>query len=341
MRRILALGIFTVALVAFPVAAPAFACECGGVVQPTNGEVSVDGERAILSLVDGIQTTELLMEISSTSANVGLIVPTPTPATVELGDLRDFDAIESAMLPRPVYVEDWWGIDAVVSAVRNDNPTIPTVLDRVQLGPLEATTLAASDTQGLLSWLVANDFTLPETAQSLLQPYVTAGWSFVAIKLSSASALDGTLDPVRISFATEELVYPTRLFQSYTKAHSVRLYVVGDDRVELAGAPSTDSKAKAINAAQKTVWAAQLLDGEPQSGRFLTVFDVTFDDPPKQATSDIYFPKAKANDEVVSSITVVRPMTLLGVPFGTVLVGSAIVALLALIGFFVARVRVR
>jgi hypothetical protein len=340
MRRILALGFFTVALVVMPAASPAFACDCGGLVPPPNNEATIAGERAILSLDDGVQTTQLLLGTASTSASAGLIIPTPSPATVSLGELDDFDAIETAMLPRPSYVEDWWGVHALVAAARNENPEIPRVIDHVELGPLEATTLAASDASGLLKWLRTNDFALPSGATALLKPYVTAGWSFVAIKLSSDVELTGTLDPIQLSFESDTLVYPARLFQGYTEPHSLRLYVVDDSRVDLVKSANA-AVPQPINAAQKVVWAANLREGEPHAGKFLTVFDVRFDTPETQATSDIYFAESKANDEVVSTVTVVRPMTLLGVPFGTVLVGTGVIALLALAGFFIARMRVR
>jgi hypothetical protein len=345
MRRILALGLVTLAVVAMPVASPAFACDCGGIAPPPNGTVSIAAERAIVSLKDGIQTTDLLLDVTSTSTESGLIVPTPTPATVSSGALSDFDEVERAILPRPSYEEDWWGVDTIVSAVRDARMTIPVVSQHVKLGPIEATTLSASDTAGLQSWLVANNFVLPNGAAELLRPYVTAGWSFVAIKLSADGALSGTLDPVRLTFETSELVYPARLYQGYTEPHSVRLYVIDDNRVDVVRSAEPDAEPdaarKPINAAQKVVWAARLLAGEPQTGRFLTVFDIRFDSPATQASSDLYFARSKANDEVISSAVVVKTMTLLGVPFGTVLVGSAVLALLALTSFFIWRMRVR
>jgi len=308
---------------------------------PLNGEVSIAGERAIVSLKDGIQTTDLLLDVASSSTESGLIVPTPTPATVSSGELSDFDDVERAILPRPNYEEDWWGVDTVVSAVRDERKTIPVVAKHVKLGPLEATTLAASDSAGLQSWLVENNFVLPSGAAELFQPYVKAGWSFVAIKLSGDGALSGTLDPVRLTFETSELVYPVRLYQGYTEPHSVRLYVIDDNRVDVVRLTEPDAEPKPINAAQKVIWAARLLTGEPQAGRFLTVFDIRFDSPATQATSDIYFAKSKANDESISIVTVVTPMTLLGGPRGTVIISSDVLALMALLGVFIARMRVR
>jgi hypothetical protein len=295
-------------------------------------------ERAIVSLNDGIQQTDLLINLSGTSANAGLIIPTPTPATVTPGSLTSFDDVERAMLPRAVAVEDWWGFKAMKSALEDQPATIPQILDRVQLGPIEALTLAASDAPGLSTWLTENGFTAPEGSAAILEPYVRAGWSFVVVKLSAPELLNGTIDPIRLTFATDAIVFPTRLLQGYTTEQSIRLYVVGHNRVQLV---SAGTETATIDAAQRLIWAGQLSSVDTQLGRFMTVFDIRYDNPEIQATTDIGVMKAVSDEEVVTTVTVVKTINLLGVPFGSVLVGAGILALLLLIGTFVVRIRVR
>ena len=43
--------------------------------------------------------------------DVGLIFPTPAPATVTAGDRQTFVDIETAIQPREVIVDDWWDIN--------------------------------------------------------------------------------------------------------------------------------------------------------------------------------------------------------------------------------------
>jgi hypothetical protein len=295
-------------------------------------------ERAIISLVDGVQETELLLTLTGTAGNAALIIPTPTPATLTAGSLDRFDELERQMLPRPRYVEDWWGVEAIMSAVTKKPSTIPVVLDRVELGPLEAVTLAASDTRGLTAWLGSNGYEAPQGSAAILKPYVAAGWSFVVVKLSTAGVLDGTIDPLRLTFETDSLVFPTRLFQGSATEQSLRLYVLAEHRGELVKAGTESSR---LNAAEKLVWAGRLPRAAPHDGQFLTVFDVRYDNPEFQATADIGVVSAARDTEVVSTVDVVRIKSLLGVPFGTVLVGTGVIALLMLLSVFFLRMRVR
>ena len=332
----------TLSLVGILVISPATsasACECGGGLIPaTDSTVAMVSERAIVSLTDGIQQTDLLLRLTGNAADAGLIIPTPTPATVTAGTLASFDDVERAMLPRPHYVDDWWGVAAIAAAISPEPRSIPVVLDRVQLGPIEAVTLAATDAAALSVWLYDNGYTAPEGTAAVLAPYVAAGWSFVVTKLSAPGLLNGTIDPIRLTFATDKIVFPTRLLQGYTTEQSLRLYVLSDHRVQLA---SASTEAARINAAERLVWAGQVPSLATHRGKYLTVFDIRYDNPAIQATTDISVIQAISDEEVVSTVTVVKTIDLLGVPFGSVLVGAGILALLLLLGAFALRMRVR
>ena len=81
MRRWLALLLAVPALL---VGSPAQACACGGVVDQPGGDTSVSGETAVV-VWDGTQETILLrLSTRSEAVTAGLLVPTPTPATVTL-----------------------------------------------------------------------------------------------------------------------------------------------------------------------------------------------------------------------------------------------------------------
>jgi hypothetical protein len=332
----------TLSLVGILVIAPAnsaAACECGGgLIPPADSTISLVSERAIVSLTDGIQQTDLLLRLTGNASNAGLIIPTPTPATVSAGTLESFDAVERAMLPRPVYVDDWWGVAAITAAITTEPSSIPVVLDRVQLGPIEAVTLAATDAAALSVWLQDNGYTAPEGAAAVLAPYVEAGWSFVVTKLSAPELLNGTIDPIRLTFATDSLVFPTRLLQGYATEQSLRLYVVSDHRVQLARA---GTEATRLNAAERLIWAGKVSALATHTGSFMTVFDIRYDNPEIQATTDIGVIQASSDEETVRTVTVVKTITLLGVPFGSVLVGAGVLALVLLLGTFAVRMRVR
>lgn len=293
-------------------------------------------ERAIISHSDGIEQIDLLLDLKSTTKDTGLVFPTPTPATVEAGDRDDFDAIEREILPRPVYADDWWGSFGDRSG---DGGSGVEVVDQVTLGPLEATTLKASNSSGLRSWLKKNEYKLSENATKYLDYYVKKKWSFVAVKLDSSSTLTGALDPLRITFESEKVVYPMRLSAAASTPQALRLYVFGQSRVDVVQDGAKDAP---LNAARVTVWAGPVDDPTlAKRGPFLTVVDLEWEQPRVQISSDIAIVESRSTDTIVPTVQVIRPIGVLGVPVGVLIVGWAVVGLLLLFGALIARTRTR
>jgi hypothetical protein len=338
MRRFWAVVIAGVFLSVTAAAGPAQACGCGALAPALGTTAEVTGESAIISHKDGVETIVLSLAVDSAIANAGLIVPTPTTATVGAGDPALFDALHEQTEPRQRIVDDWWG-NKVTPPVEQ---SAPLVVSRVQIGPLEATTLAATDTEGLGTWLSANGYGVPGETASQLQQYVDKKWQFVAVKLvadaDSGATLAGPLAPIQITFPTDAMVYPLGMAKAAASEQSLRLNVLGDNRVDVARYGTTDP----LNAAVRTVWAGPV--SEPALsplGSYLTVLDLRFDTPVTQITGDIGVIQAPDNDVVDPAVVVVRPIELLGFPLGTLLAVWAALGLIGLLAVSVARSRLR
>ena len=319
-------------------AAPAYACGCGAIAPAAGTTAEITSESAIISHKDGVETIVLSLGVDSATASAGLIVPTPTAATVGAGDPALFDALHEQTVPRERIVDDWWGNK--VNPVAGD--PAPLVVSRVQIGPLEATTLAATDTDGLGAWLRDNGYEVPGETASQLQQYVDKRWQFVAVKLAADAAggatLAGPLAPIQISFPTDAMVYPLGMAKAAASEQSLRLNVFGDNRVGVARYGTTDP----LNAAVRTVWAGPVSESAlTPLGTYLTVIDLRFDTPVTQISSDIGVVQAPNNDVVDPAAVVVRPIELLGFPLGTLLAVWAGLGLLGLVVVTIARSRLR
>lgn len=326
---ILAALLLAAGLVVVPL--PAAACACGGVAPSPGSEVSVGEEHAIVSWDGGLERIDLLLAVLSTDSEAGLIFPTPAPATVTLGDRADFELLDRVTTPERVTEYDWWsfggaGGDGVAGGA-------PQVLDVVRLGPIEATTLAASDTAGLQTWLADNGYALSAAVTDLLGGYVDRGWSFVALKLVGDVPLDGDLDPLRFTFASDDLVYPLELSRAATTPQTVRLYVADDHRQQVAFLDGSTPASAHVS------WAAPLRGTEAAGlGDYLTVFELYFADPSAQIVGDLTFADAPddASYGTVEGVTV--PVGVLGVPLGWLLValvlaiGVGVVAVVSIVG---------
>jgi len=322
-RRGVAILVLAAGLVIAPVV-PASACACGGVAPSPGSEVAVGEEHAIVSWQDGdehsgVEQIDLLLGVLSADVETGLIFPTPSPATVTLGDRADFEAIDRVTTPELVEEYDWWQFRAAGDGGSAGAP--PDVLAVVQLGPIEAVTLAASDTVGLNTWLAGNGFALSPAVSALLDGYVERGWFFVALKLTGDAPLDGGLDPLRFTFASEELVYPLELSKAATAPQTVRLYVFDDhrQRVSFAGGGTP--------AAAFTSWAAPVVGTEVERfGDYLTVFELWFAEPGSQILGDLEFADTLTDETTGTEHRVSVSLGLLGIPLGWLLVAAAVIA---------------
>jgi hypothetical protein len=316
-RRPFAALLLATGLVVVPVV-PAAACACGGVAPQPGSEVSVGQEHAIVSSADGVEQIDLLLGMLSAETETGLVFPTPTPATVSLGDLADFEALDRVTTPTRVDVYDWWSVPGAGGASAG---AAPEVLDRVQLGPIEAVTLAASDTEGLATWLAENDYGLAPEVEALLGGYVDRGWFFVALKVTGDAPLDGDLDPLRFRFATDELVYPMELSRAATTPQAVRLYVFADHRQHVTFAGAGDPASSFVT------WAGPVAHTDvARFGDYLTVTELYFSEPSTQILGDLAFRDALSDETTGTEYRVSVPVAVLGIPAGWILTLLALAA---------------
>ena len=331
LRRAAALAAATALLVGLQVAAPAAACACGGAAPPIDGgEVSVDREVAMVRWDGGLEEIVMQLALTADTGNTGLVVPTPNPATVTLAEPELFDQLVAAIAPKVVVEYDWWGGFGVGSTGgAPDGAGAPVILSQVQLGPIEATTLAADDTAGLQLWLDENGYALPEPVSAQLAPYVEEGWSFVALKLTSDEAFDGELDPIRFTFESDELVYPMRMSAAATTEQTVRLYVLDEHRVDV-----TDGDGGALAVTPFVVWAGPVEDPDlVELGAYLTAIELSFYDPASQITSDLHLAQSDSDETVIPTRTETEIVQVAGIPVGWLIVVLAV--LIVIVGIVV------
>lgn len=113
-------------------------------------------------------------------------------------------------------------------------------LEAVSVGEYDVQPIRATGEEGaraLSEWLAANGF--GEIPEALSAWYVERGWVWLAIKVSAARGQEsitrnGSLRPLRVSFATPDIVYPV-LFSGASGAFDVSLYLVTEERIAALG----------------------------------------------------------------------------------------------------------
>ncbi|MFF8604902.1 DUF2330 domain-containing protein [Streptomyces sp. NPDC015346] len=286
------------ALQSVSLVAPAHACGCGAMIPDRSQRIGVDRETSAVRW-DG-RTEQIVMRftVRGNAERAAWIMPVPGRADVELGDRKLFDALD--VLTRPAYRDrhyfwprgrDWPfaddDTDGAGAAPADRSPTSVAVVGRERLGPFDVARLTATDPGALSGWLEKNGFELPDRLAGELEPYVEQKWEYVAIRLAPAdkstdgtggAVLRGELDPLKITFASDRLVYPMRLSRLARSPQSLGLYVLADHRMEPRG-DIGGAKPEITFAGQITEPAgpvAELTGGRPA---FLTALDQEFPEP--------------------------------------------------------------
>ncbi|MFD9011650.1 DUF2330 domain-containing protein [Streptomyces sp. NPDC059552] len=226
---------------------PAYACGCGAMIPDGQSRIGVDRETSVVRW-DG-RTEQIVMRFSvgGDAHRAAWIMPVPGRATVELGDSRMFDELGRLTRPEHRTRSYFWPRDRdwPFDPATGDMAGAPApgsappvgVVGREQLGDFDVARLTATDPDALRNWLESNGFKLPDRLATEVKPYVDQKWEYVAVRLAprdQGKPLRGDLDPLRIRFESDRLVYPMRLSRMARTPQSLGLYVLADHRMEPA-----------------------------------------------------------------------------------------------------------
>ncbi|MCX4524249.1 MULTISPECIES: DUF2330 domain-containing protein [unclassified Streptomyces] len=290
-RRILALLFALLATQVGSLVSPAYACGCGAMIPDRMSRIGVDRETSVVRWDGATEQIVMRFTVGGDAKRAAWVMPVPHRATVELGDPTVFDQLTEMTRPERRTRTHFWprGGDWPFSSDIGDGATAALpgagapsvdVVGREQLGDFDVARLTATDPDALRDWLESNGFTLPDRLATELRPYVDQKWEYVAVRLAPrrpGKPLLGTLDPLRIRFESDRLVYPMRLSRMAKTAQSLGLYVLADHRME-PSSPIGGNTPEVTFAGRITPrdGLAELTGGKPA---FLTAIDQRFPDP--------------------------------------------------------------
>lgn len=84
------------------------------------------------------------------------------------------------------------------------------VLQRSTVGPFDVLVVSSDDADAMAQWLEDNDFDLSDRGAELIEPYVTEGMNFVALKLQQNQGV-GDIRPLIMKYQAEHAMIPLRL----------------------------------------------------------------------------------------------------------------------------------
>ncbi|MFE1440755.1 DUF2330 domain-containing protein [Streptomyces sp. NPDC058739] len=320
--------------------APAYACGCGAMVPDERQRVRVDREESVVRWDGRQEQIVMSLTVGGDARRAAWIMPVPHRATVRLGDPGLFEELAAATAPghRDRYYfwprDGDWPLDSDDDGLAGAPPPGAgpgvSVVGRQRLGPFDVARLTATDPAALAGWLRANGFTFPGHLRQALRPYVEQRWEYVAVKLApdtGDAVLTGRLDPIHLTFAAEEPVYPMRLSQLADTPQSLGLYVLADHRMEprsrIGGQPPRVTFAGPVEAAASGA-LARLTRGTP----YLTALAQEFPEPAR-ISGDHELARAATDGTFRQVVYEDRLRTVAGVPAWLLTVGGVLVLLAA------------
>jgi hypothetical protein len=197
-------------------------------------DARIPAEQALIVFGGGRQEIITSVHLLSDKPGAAVIFPVPGEPTVSavasetlftyLADVtRPHERVEERLV--------WRDMQTAGGAA----PRGVDVLGQEIVGGYSVARLATDDAGALQDWLDANGYRAPQGAAPILRSYIDAGWKFVAVKLAPGQHAAGALKPLRMAFASPEIVYPMRLGALADQPLDVLLYVLADHRVDIAG----------------------------------------------------------------------------------------------------------
>ncbi|EKX68614.1 hypothetical protein STRIP9103_02668 [Streptomyces ipomoeae 91-03] len=320
--------VVVLALLGFQLAslmAPAYACGCGAMVPDAQRNVYVNRETSVVRWDGREEQIVMRLTVAGDARTAAWIMPVPNRATVELDDSALFDQLTEETAPEYRTREYFWPrsgdwpFDELTGDGAGAAPGDGSVgvVGRERLGPFDVARLTATDSGALGDWLDDNGFELPDRLDAALEPYVQQKWEYVAIRLAPEDSagdapLAGALDPLHLTFASEEPVYPMRLSRLATTPQALDLYVLAAHRMEPTSAIGGDEP--------EVTFAGRVLAvtgplGELSGGRtdYLTAFEQNFPQP--ERISGDHTLRRAATDEPYRKVIYVDEMwTVGGIP---------------------------
>ena len=228
-------------------AAPTPAAACGGFFYDVSRIVPVEQntERMLFEVHDD-GTITALMEIRYAGAAEDFSWIVPVPSLPDLGvappeTLSLLDAVTApTIIPPPTRCTQGPAVNQSTRAAGGgdgwlgDDDEVDVLLNE-QVGPYDATVLAADDPDALIGWLNSEGYLITPEMEPLVAGYVAAGMFFVAVRLSADSVVED-IAPIHLTYTGTEPQIPVTIAAVAAEPEmGIITWIAGEDRFGPSG----------------------------------------------------------------------------------------------------------
>jgi hypothetical protein len=205
-------------------------------------------QKAVILYGNGTEHLILSVSFEGDAEDFAWVIPVPAEPEIGVTDpdlfweLADFTATEAP--------GGGGGFGCLGGATEGDTEEEGVdVIEEQVVGPYATAILSATNATALADWLNANGYIFPEKGEEIVSEYIEKQWYFVATKINamvdigltgyeeeveeeaSQALAEGAIEPIILSFASDEIIYPLRITSLSTMngtSPEVLLYVFAD-----------------------------------------------------------------------------------------------------------------
>jgi len=192
-------------------------------------------QKAVILYGNGTEHLILSVSFEGDAENFAWVIPVPNKPEIAVTnpelfwELSGFTATKS---PSWNWIT-FWGCGG---AAPSEEEEVDVIEEQV-VGPYATAILSATNATALTDWLNANGYIFPEDGEEIISEYIEREWYFVASKINAVeedtgyALAEGAIEPIVLSFASDEIVYPLRITSLSTMnatSPEVLLYVLAD-----------------------------------------------------------------------------------------------------------------
>ncbi|MDB9526469.1 DUF2330 domain-containing protein [Oscillatoria sp. CS-180] len=245
-----------VAIAAFLVITPAALAFCGFYVAKADTSLYNEASQVIIARRGDRTVLTMANDYQGEVADFAMVVPVPTvlqEGQVNVGDPAIVERLDDFSAPRLV---EYFDPDPCDPIVLYEDRALPqaaaapaargasaealgvTVEAEFAVGEYDIVILSAEESDGLETWLIQNDYQIPQGASDLLQPYIRQGLKFFVARVNLEEFEQSEfqqLRPLQIAYESPRFMLPIRLgMMNAQSAQDLVVYLLSPDgQVEL------------------------------------------------------------------------------------------------------------
>ena len=225
--RILVIGIVFMSIITIVSADGGFFQSAESAAYGPEKDITLPAQKAVIIYENNTEDLILQVKYEGEIEKFAWVVPLPNRPIINVSQPELFFELFSLTVPEHL---------RIIPPGGGEKPVLVEVLERKTVGIYDVAVLSAEDPEALINWLNQNGYFFPTEGKAILDYYINKEWYFVAMKINiniteKERLKEGTIQPIRLSFESEKIIYPLKITSLSADESEILLYIFTNQSV--------------------------------------------------------------------------------------------------------------